>query len=165
MAAPSIAALLDYETNIEDALATYLAAQIASTQVLTTRTLIATEEILETPRVTVSVNVTGTNPNQQATRTTDSAEYDAHKMGTVSLVAVIRRNASGQSMTTLRGGLRKAMLAATAALTAVNLPYYQIVTLREAASSAGINADNDEVYYTLNYNLEFFIKPDQWAAS
>ncbi len=165
MAAPSIAALLDYETNIEDALATYLAAQITSTQVLTTRTLISTEEILETPRVTVAVNVTGTNPNQQAIRTTDSAEYDAHKLGNVSLVAVMRRNASGQSMTTLRGGLRKAMLSATAALTAVNLPYDQIVTLREAASSAGINAENDEVYYTLNYNLEFFIKPDQWAAS
>ncbi len=165
MAAPSIAALLDYETNIEDALATYLAAQIGSAQVLTTRTLISSEEILETPRVTVAVNVTGTNPDQQASRDTDGAEYDSHKMGSVSLVAVMRRNASGQSMTTLRGGLRKAMLSATAALTAVNLPYYQIVTLREAASSAGFDKENDEIFMTLNYNLEFFIKPDQWAAS
>lgn len=165
MPAPSIAALLDYETNIEDALATYLDGQLAATQVLTTRTLLTSDEHLATPRVTVAVQLTGTNPDQQANRTTDGAEYDAHKLGTVTLVAAIRRNASGQSLTTLRGGLRQAMLAATAALTGVNLPYYQITTLREGAGSAGINADNDEIVYTLSYALEFFIKPDQWAAS
>lgn len=165
MAAPSIAALLDYETNIEDALATYLAAQISSTQVLTTRTLLTAEESLETPRVTVAVQIGGTDPNQQNNRTTDGAEYDSHKTGTLTLVAVMRRNASGQSMTTLRGGIRKAMLSATAALTASNLPYYQVTLLREGSCVAGFDATNDELSYTLNYSLEFFIKPDQWAAS
>jgi hypothetical protein len=165
MAAPSISALLDYETNIEDALATHLAASLASTQILTTRTLLTSEEILETPRVTVAVQITGTNPNQQANRTTDSKEYDSHKLGSVTLVATIRRNASGQSMTTIRGGVRKAMLAATAALNGTNLPYYQIITLREGSSSPGFDKDNDEISMTMNYNLEFYIKPDQWAAS
>jgi len=165
MPASSIAVLLDYETNIEDALATYLAAQIASTQILTTRTLLTSQEILTTPRITVSVSISGTNPNQQNNRTTDSAEYDSHKLGSVTLVAVMRRNGSGQSMTTLRGGIRKAMLSATAALTAVNLPYYQIITLREGASSPGFDADNDEVSMSITYALEFFIKTDQWPAS
>lgn len=165
MPAPSIAALLDYETNIEDALATYLASALSGVQILTTRALITSEEIQETPRVTVSVNVTGTNPNHQATRTTDSLTYDSHKMGGVTLVAAIRRNASGQSMTALRGGVRQAMLAATAALDDSNLPYYQILTLREGSCTPSINSDNDELIYSMSYQLEFYIKPDQWAAS
>lgn len=165
MPASSIAVLLDYETNIEDALAAYLAAQIGSAQVLTTRTLLTTETQLETPRITIGVSISGTNPNQQDVRTTDSAEYDSHKLGTVTLTGVIRRNGSGQSMTTIRGGIRKAMLAATAALTASNLPYYQIVTLREGSTSQGFDADNDEISTTISYNLEFAIKPDQWAAT
>lgn len=165
MAAPTINSLLDYETNIEDALATYLAAQIASTQILTTRTLLTSQEILTTPRVTIAVQVSGTNAEQQASRTTDGAEYDCHKLGSVSLVASMQRNASGQSMTTLRGGVRKAMLSATAALNGTNLPYYQIITLREGSCSTGINADNDEISYSITYALEFFIKPDQWPAS
>lgn len=165
MPASSIAVLLDYETNIEDALATYLAAQIASTQILTTRTLLTSQEILTTPRITVAVSIAGTNPNQQNERTTDSAAYDSHKLGSVNLVAVMRRNASGQSLTTLRGGIRKAMLEATAALTVSNLPYYQIITLREGSSSPGYDKDNDEITLSMTYQLEFFIKPDQWPAS
>ena len=165
MPASSIAILLDYETNIEDALATHLASAISSAQVLTSRTLLTSQEIVTTPRITVAVGITGTNPNQQNNRTTDSLEYDSHKLGTVTLVGVIRRNASGQSLTTLRGGIRKAMLSATAALNNSNLPYYQIVTLREGSSSPGFDADNDEISMTLTYALEFFIKPDQWAAT
>lgn len=165
MAAPSIAALLDYETNIEDALKTYLEANIASAQVLTTRTLLTSEETLETPRITVAVQITGTNANHQAIRTTDSAQYDSHKVGTLTLVATMRRNASGQSMTTLRGGIRKAMLAATAAFDGTNLPYYQIITLREGSCNTSMSGDNDEISYVMSYSLEFYIKPDQWAVS
>lgn len=165
MPAPSIAVLLDYETNIEDALATYLAAQIASAQILTPRTLLTSETQLETPRITIGVTISGTNPNQQNDRTTDGLWYDSHKLGTVTLTGVIQRNGSGQSLTTLRGGIRKAMLSATAALTNSNLPYYQIVTLREGSATMGFDADNDEINATLTYNLEFFIKPGEWAAT
>jgi hypothetical protein len=164
MAAPTIAALLDYETNIENALATYIDSAITSTQILTTRTLLTEDLILTTPRITVAVLVTGTNPNQQNDRTTDGLAYDSEKMGTVTLVASIRRNASGQALTALRGGLRGAMLAATAALNVSNLPYYQIITLREGTCTTGINADNDEITYAVTYSLDFLIKPDQWPA-
>jgi hypothetical protein len=165
MAAPTNAALLDYEGNIEDAVATYLAASLASTQILTSRTILSTSGTLSTPRVTVSVQVGGTNPNQQNNRTTDGGEYDSHKLATLSLDCTVRRDASGQSLGTLRGSVRVAMLQATAALTAVNLPYYQIITLRESASAMASDAVNDEISHTLSYQLEFFIKPDQWAAS
>lgn len=167
MPASSIAELLDYEKNYEDALATYLAAQLTGVQVLTSRSLLTTSgaELLTTPRVTVAMTLTGTNPNQQANRTTDGAEYDCHKLAQVSLTAVIRRNATGQNLTTLRGGIRKAMLAATAALNGTTLPYYQTITLREAGATRGFDGDNDEIAYELGYALEFFIKPDQWASS
>ena len=157
--------LLDYETNYEDALGTYLTSAIANTQILTPRTLLSSQPILTTPRVTVAVQVTGTNPNQTGMRTTDSKDYDSHKLGSVSLVCVTRRDASGQSLGTLRGKARVAMLGATAALNANNLPYYQTVTLREGSATMSSDADNDEIMTVLNYALEFYIKPDQWAAS
>lgn len=165
MAASSIAELLDYETNIEDALKTHLTSSLGSTQILTSRTLLTSQEIVTTPRVTVAVQISGTNPNQQAQRTTDNAEYDCHKLGSVTLDAVIRRNGSGQSLTTLRGGIRKAMLEATSALNGTTLPYYQVITLREGSSAPSYDKDNDEIMMTMTYALEFFIKPDQWPVS
>jgi hypothetical protein len=164
MPASTNAALLDYETNIEDALATYLDGAITSTQVLTTRTLLTSDEILTTPRITVAVQIAGTNPSQQATKSSYAGDYDSHKLGTVSLVATMRRNASGQGMTALRGGIRAAMIPVVAALNGTNLPYYQILTLREGSCSTSFNADNDEIVYALTYALEFYIKPDQWAS-
>lgn len=165
MAAPTNAALLDFEGNIEDAVAAYLTSAIASTQVLTMRTLLSSSGVLSTPRVTVNVAITGTNANQQNNRTTDQGEYDSHKLAQLTLACVTRRDASGQSLGTLRGKVRVAMLKATAALTSNNLPYYQIVTLREGASQLSSDSTNDEIIHQLSYALEFWIKPDQWAAS
>ncbi len=165
MAAPTNAALLDYETAIEDALATYLATLLTGTQILTPRTVLSTSGTLSTPRVQLSVEITGTNANQQNDRTTDGLWYDSHKLAQLSLACIVRRDTSGQSIGTLRGKVRVAMLSATAALTSNNLPYYQVITLREGSSRAGINPENDEIFHQLTYALEFWIKPDQWAAS
>lgn len=155
--------LLDYESNYEDALANYFANAIPNTQILTPRVLLTTQPILTTPRITVACQVTGTNPNQTGVRTTDSKDYDSHKLGTISLVCVTRRDATSQSLGTLRGKARVAMLSATAALTTNNLPYYQTITLREGAATMGSDGENDEIYTSLTYNLEFAIKQDQWA--
>ena len=163
MSAPTNAALLDYETNIEDALGSYLSNVLTATQVLTPRTVIGTAQILTTPRVTLSVQISGTDPNQQNNRATDSLSYDSHKLGSVTLSCVTRRDGSGLSLGTLRGRVRTALLSATAALTSSNLPYYEIRELREGASTVGSDADNDEIICTINYSLAFFILPTQWS--
>lgn len=167
MPASTVAALLDYETNYENAIAGYLdnVNALSSVQILTPRTLLTSEPILTTPRITVSMAITGTNPNQQATRANTSAEYDCHKIGALTLNCVVRRDGSGQSMTTVRGGVREAMLSATAALNSNNLPYYQTITLREESSSFGPGVENDEIQATLTYGVEFYILPTQWPAS
>lgn len=164
MPAASVAALLDYETNYENALATYLDNTISNCQVLTPRTLLTSEPILTTPRITVSMSLTGTNPNQQATRPNAASDYDCHKLGSLAINCVMRRDGSGQSLTTLRGGVREAMLSATAALNSNNLPYYQTLVLREQASAFGPGAENDELQCSLTYGVEFYIKADQWPA-
>jgi hypothetical protein len=165
MAAPSNAVLLDYEGNIEDALRTYLATELPTAQCLSPRTLISDAAILTTPRVTVAVQITGTNANQQGTRTTDSSEYDSHKLGTVTLVCATRRDGTGQSLGTLRGAVRASMIRAEAALNGTNLPYYQVITLREGSATMGSDPANDEIFTSITYALEFYIKRDQWAAS
>lgn len=166
MPASSIAQLLNYEGNYENAVRTYLAAQLTGVQVLTPETLLTDETILETPRVTVAFQLAGTFANQQANRTTDSAEYDAYKLGTLTLAGYVQRNNTSQSLQTLRGGVRKAMLAATAALNSNTLPYYQTVILREGPSQAPLAGENnDEIGFSQSYAVEFWIKPDQWAAS
>ena len=165
MPASTVAALLDYETNYENAVAGYLdnVNALSSCQILTPRSLLTTEPILTTPRITVSMSLTGTNPNQQDTRS-NGDEYDSHKIGSLALNCVIRRDGSGQSLTTLRGGVREAMLSATAALNSNNLPYYQTLVLREQASAFGPGAENDELQCSLTYGVEFYIKADQWPA-
>jgi hypothetical protein len=165
MAAPSNAVLLDYEGNIEDALRTHLATQLPTTQCLSPRTLIADAAILTTPRVTVAVQITGTNENQQDNRDTDGSEYDSHKLGTVTLVCATRRDGTGQALGTLRGSVRAAMIRAEQALNVVNLPYYQVITLREGSATMGSDPANDEIFTSLTYAIEFYIRRSQWAAS
>mgnify|MGYP000567760366 CR=1 FL=1 len=57
MPAATIAALLDYETNIEDALKAHFQNTLPTTQILTPRVLIGTAPILTTPRITLVVGV------------------------------------------------------------------------------------------------------------
>ena len=115
MPAATIAALLDYETNIEDALKAHFQNTLPTTQILTPRVLIGTAPILTTPRITLVVGVTGTNANQTATRANTSQDYDSHKLGTVQAIGTVRRDGTGQSLGTIRGNIRQAMLQATAA--------------------------------------------------
>lgn len=165
MPASTVAVLLDYESNFENALATHFSNTLSNVQILTPRVLIASAPILVTPRVTISTTITGTNPNQTGTRPSDGSDYDSHKIGTIQLAATTRRDATGQALGTLRGQCRQAMLQATAALNSNTLPYYQTVILREASTTSAANPDNDEIASVLTYNLEFYIKPDQWPAS
>jgi hypothetical protein len=166
MPASTVAALLDYEANYEDALKSHLdnVNALSAVQILTPRTLLTADPILTTPRITVSMALTGTNPNQQATRPNTSSEYDSHKLGAITFNCVVRRDGSGQSLTTLRGGVREAMLSATAALNANTLPYYQTITLREESSNFGPGVENDEIQATLTYGVEFYIIPTQWPS-
>lgn len=165
MPASSIALLLDYERNYEDAIQTHLENVLTGVQVLTPRDNVVDASWVTTPRVTVQVQITGTNPNQQANRSTDQGEYDSHKLASVSFECAVQRNNTSQSMTNVVGGVRKALLQPTAALNANTLPYYQTITLRESASSPTFDAGNDEIARTLSYALEFYIKPTEWPAS
>jgi hypothetical protein len=165
MPAATIAALLDYETNIEDALKAHFQNTLPTTQILTPRVLIGTAPILTTPRITLVVGITGTNANQTATRANTSQDYDSHKLGTVQAIGTTRRDGTGQSLGTIRGNIRQAMLQATAALNVNTLPYYQVITLREGSCVSLSDAENDEISTQITYNLEFYIKPDQWPAS
>ena len=165
MPASTIAALLDYETNIEDALKAHFENTLPTTQILTPRVLIGTAPILTTPRITLVVGITGTNANQTGTRAGTSQDYDSHKLGTVQAIGTTRRDGTGQSLGTIRGNIRQAMLQATAALNSNTLPYYQVITLREGSCVSLSDSENDEISTQITYNLEFYIKPDQWPAS
>jgi hypothetical protein len=163
MPAPSNAALLDYEKNYEDALATYLATAITgSPQILTPRTTIATASQLSTPRIGVRMSITGTGQLEQW-RTTDGKVYEAWKAGSLELVCVARRDASGQALGDLRGGCRVALLEATAALNSTTLPYYETKFVVEEGSTPATFGDNDEISCTLRYGVQFVILPNQWV--
>jgi hypothetical protein len=167
MPASSIAALLDYETNIEDAVRTFLLGSGyfgATHQILTPRTLLTTEAELETPRVTVALNVSGSGMLEEQ-RTTDSAWYQAERTGTLQIIVTARRDGAGQSIGTMRGKVRKAMLDATAALDGSTLPYYSLLTVIESGAQNSGNAENDELACAMNFDVRFCIKPDAWPAS
>lgn len=168
MAAPDNATLLDFESQYEDATKTYLDA-ISGTpfeQVLTPRTLHSVENNLETPRAMVRMTSSGINPaEQEAKRTTDGARYYCHYNGQLEITVATRRNATGQDHGKLRGWLRVAMLGASAAFNSNTVPYYQTLRLYESGASQTFDGENDEIISALTYDLEWYIKPDQWAAS
>lgn len=168
MAAPDNATLLDFESQYEDATKTYLDA-ISGTpfeQVLTPRTLNSVESNLETPRAMVRLTSSGINSSEQeAVRTTDSARYYAHYNGQLEITVATRRNDTSQDHGKLRGWLRVAMLGASAAFNSNTVPYYQTLRVQESGASQAFDGENDEIMSALTYNVEWFIKPDQWAAS
>lgn len=168
MAAPTNANLLDFESNYENALVTYLTAINGTpfAQTLTMRTLATAEAYLETPRAMVRMTSAGINPSEQESlRTTDSARYYCHYNGQIEMTVATRRNDATQDHGKLRGWLRVAMLGATASFNSNTVPYYETLRLSEAGSSQTYDPDNDEIVSAVTYNLEWFIKPDQWAAS
>jgi hypothetical protein len=163
MPAPTIAALLDYETNLEDALVAYFAQLYPAWQVLTDRTTPEEESKLRTPRIEIAVAQTGSgSAEHQAQNRPDKAYYESHKTGSLSIRAVARRPASDQSLGTMRGQLRQAMLPDTLSLTSVNVPYYEITHIAEGGSSPAFFAGNDEIQCELTWDIAWFIKPDAW---
>jgi hypothetical protein len=166
MAAPSIAELLDYESNLEDALVAYFGARFPAWQVLTDRTTPEDEQKLETPRIEIAVSQTGSGTAEhQAQNRPDKAYYESQKLGTLSIRAVARRPKTDQSLGTMRGQLREAMLPETLALTPVNVPYYEITHVAESSSVPAFFAGNDEIQCELSWDIAWFIKPDAWPLS
>lgn len=164
MPAPSIAVLLNYEGNIEDAIVAHIAALYPNYQVLTARTAAADEGKLQTPRVEVEL-VTAGSGSARNDRLVDGREYESHRLGSLTIRVVARRDAAGQDLGAMRGQMRYVMLPATMALTDVTLPYYEIADISEGSSTPGIFLGNDEIMSDLEWAIQWFIKPDAWPAS
>lgn len=164
MPAPSVKALLDYETNFEDALAAYYATVFTGLQILTPRTPATVAQALVTPRVTIKMEITGTGSAEEKPDG-DAEYYEAHKLGVITIEAIVRRNASGQSLGVARGQIRESMLPRTHALTTTNLPYYEVLDITEGSCVPEIEEDNDEIKTVLKFPVEFAIMPEQWPVS
>lgn len=164
MPAPTIANLLDYETNIQDAFASYLAIAFPDCQILTPRTSPFDEDRLRTPRYELSLAVTGTG-SAEHDRITDGKVYESTKTGSLAIRAVAQRAVIDQSLGRLRGQLRNALLPATLAVGAADLPYYELTHIQETGCSPQSFAGNEEIISDLTWSLSWFIKPDQWPVS
>lgn len=164
MAAPTIAALLDFETNIEDAFAVYLRIAHPTYQVLTPRTIPSDQDKLRTPRFELSLAITGSGSSEHD-RTIDGKTYESSRTGSLSIRAATRRADPDNLLGTLRGQLRAALLPATLAVDATDLPYYALTHITEAGASPQSFAGNDEIISDLSWSIAWFIKPDQWPAS
>lgn len=166
MPAPTIAALLDYETNLEDALVAYFAQRFTAWQVLTDRTTPEDEDKLRTPRIEIAIAQTGSGTSEhQAQNRPGEAYYESHKTGTLSIRAVARRPKADQSIGTMRGQLRESMLPRTLSLTPVNVPYYEITHVAESGSAPAFFAGNDEIQCELSWDIAWFIKPEAWPIA
>ena len=166
MAAPDIPTLYDFETAYEDALANYFAGINGApfTYVYTPRTNGADEPKLATPRVTIAMSITGTGVQEEFRQGSTTANYYAHKTGTIGLMVATQRSNTAQNHGNLRGRARQAMLEVTAALNSNTVPYYQTLFVTEQGATQSIDAENDEIITQLSYAIEFFIPPSSWPA-
>lgn len=162
MPASTEAILFDYETNIEDALATALAALLTGVQMLTPRTTQATEEHKTTPRIELSLAVTSSPYHHHFDRA--NVQYRDTRSGVVSFLCCARRDASGQSLGTLRGTLRANLRKGKTILNATNLPYYEVAEFNESGAQPQFDADNDEIQQLITAEIDWQIKPGQFPT-
>jgi hypothetical protein len=162
MPATTEALLFDYESAIEDALATALSSLLTGTQILTARTTQASQEKKTTPRIELALAVTGSPEHHNRDR--GNVEYRDTRQGTVSFLCAARRDDSNQSLGTLRGTLRANIRKGKALLTASNLPYYEVYFFEETAAQPQFDADNDEIQCIVMAEIEWQIKPDQFPT-
>lgn len=175
MPAPNIASLYDFESAYEDALRNYFVnVNIGGNlfaQVLTPRTNANVEAFRETPRLQIKAGITGlaaTGSGVQETavtlNNTATAYYSYYTLGITLDVCTARQNTS-QPHGLLRGGVRQGMLEYTASMNGTTIPYYQTAFVNPLQSTQVIDGDNDEIWTSLTYSLDFFIPPTSFPNS
>ncbi len=168
-AAPNIATLYDWESHVEDALQNYFANAnfdgFVFDMVATPRTNLNAEEILVTPRLTVSVSTLG--PLEVGSGIAEgllpdgSRYYDGQKLQIMLTVATSRDNVS-QPHGLYRGSVRAAMLEREPILNAVSLPFYQIEFMTQTGSAQAVDEGNDEIQTQLTYSADMHLPQDSY---
>lgn len=175
MAAPNIATLFDFESAYEDALRNYFLnvniGGITFNQVLTPRTNANVEAFRETPRLQIKAGVVGLAASGAGVQETSvtlnntaAAYYSYYTIGVTMDVCTSRQNVS-QPHGLLRGATRQGMLEYTASMNNNTVPYYQTAFVNPGASTQVIDAQNDEIITSLQWNLDFFIPAAQFPNS
>lgn len=164
MPAADIPTLFDFESAYEDALANYFASINGApfAQVVTPRSNITEDSELVTPRIAISLAITGTGDKEDFRPS--GANYYSHKLASLTLAVASQRSNTAQNHGNLRGRTRQAMLEMTAALNANTLPNYQTVFVTEQSSAQTIVETNDEIVTQLTYAVEFWIPPSSWPS-
>lgn len=165
MPATTEAALFDYYGAIPAATVTALTPVYTgdNVQLLTQRTLQSSAEKKTTPRIEVSLTITGSPEHHSFDRA--GVEYRDTREGQLIFRLFARRDGAGQSLGTMVGKLLANLRKGKALLTAVNLPYYEVIYLEEISGQEEIESDNDEIGLIIAADISFQIKPSEFPAS
>lgn len=165
MPASSEAVLFDYYGAIPAAFATALATVYSgdSVQLLTQRTLQGAAEKKTTPRVEISLRITGSPEHHSYDRS--NVEYRDTRQGQVIFRCITRRDGSGQSLGTLVGKLLANLRKGKTLITSSNLAYYEVIYLEESGGEEDFEVENDEIALAIAADIEFQIKPTEFPVS
>lgn len=168
MAAPTYAALYDWETLMEDGIAsaigTILTAASITAQINTTRDG-ATES---TPRIDVMFSPGNSNGHMTAIGQANPKQVPDQFDGTATIrISTARPISTGNAAIhgTIRGWVRYTMSAGARGLTEGSLPYLQILDMLPAGSASQIYDEKSQDITELSYKVTFAIRQTAWPLS
>lgn len=165
MPAPDIQTLYDFESQIEGAFETLLAAQFLAKSITCSTSVSRDLSIDSTPRVEIVLSLAA-SLNQRTTigQATPKQVPNAFA-GNLAISVVTTRGTNRSSHGPIRGVVRYVMSGANGILSDVVLPYLQILDLVPAASAPEVYAEKDQDITVLNYAIAFAVKDSAWPAT
>ncbi len=163
MPAPNDETVLDFETNFETAIKTFLATDTG----LGATSLFATldQDTFLVPRVEVMIEIgEALDPPIPKFDTSTDLEYMQYKASlAVRVVSDASVDGTEANHRTIRSKVRKSMQRNGTNFTNVNLPYYAVVYLRPTGTIYEV--DGDLAVSTMSYDITFSIKDDAFPTS
>ena len=160
MSAPSLAALYDFETQLETAVASILTAGG-----VTVAGKARADVTLTTPCCEVTSSISGPYPASAPDFYSVSGDYRPCTFsGTVQVHILTDRKRNASSHGTFRGGVRALLYAFVSKFTSSNLPYLEVFDAQESGSFNSVDDERGLDLTTLSWEVRFAILPTAWPT-
>lgn len=167
MAAPDFATLYDFETQMEDALASAITTILTAASITAPVSVTRDVETNDTPRVEITFSpgnaLTQRTAIGQATpKQVPNSFQGAYSVKIVTSRQIIPDNAELHG--TIRGWVRYVLTAGAKGFNTSNLPYIQILEMLPTSATAQIYDEKQQDISELNHEVWFAIRNDAWPA-
>jgi hypothetical protein len=168
MAAPDFATLYDFETQMEDALASAITTILTAASITAPVSVTRDTQIDDTPRVEVTFSpgnalTQRTAIGQAMPKQVANAFQGSYSVKIITSRQLVDDNAELHG--TIRGWVRYVLTAGAKGFNTSNLPYIQILEMLPTSATAQIYDEKQQDISELNHEVWFAIRNDAWPVT